>query len=59
MSSIRFSITVTPDQLWEIRGLPVTPAHLAYRVGQGAPPVPHRRQFGPFRWMDGTGLPGL
>ena len=35
MSSIRFSITVTPDQLREIRGLPVTPAHLAYRMGQG------------------------
>ena len=51
MSSIRFSITVTPDQLREIRGLPVTLAHLAYRMG--------RRQFGPFRWMDGTGLPGL
>lgn len=35
MSSIRFAITVTPDQLREIRGLPVTPAHLAYRMGQG------------------------
>ena len=36
MSSIRFSITVTPDQLREIRGLPVTPAHLAFRWMDGA-----------------------
>lgn len=35
MSSMHFCITVTPDQLRELRGLPVTPAHLAYRMGQG------------------------
>lgn len=35
MSSMRFCITVTPDQLRDLRGLPVIPAHLAYRMGQG------------------------
>ena len=35
MSSMRFCITATPDQLRELRGLSVTPAHLAYRMGQG------------------------
>lgn len=35
MSSMRFCITVTPDQLRDLRGLSVTPAHLAYRMGQG------------------------
>lgn len=66
MSSIRFSITVTPDQLREIRGLPVTPAHLAYRMGQG----PHLFRTGGSSapsggWMvldcrdfDGLGRPG-
>lgn len=66
MSSMRFCITVTPDQLREIRGLSVTPAHLAYRMGQG----PHLFRTGgnsaPYGgWMvldcrdfDGLGRPG-
>lgn len=66
MSSMRFCITVTPDQLREIQGLSVTPAHLAYRMGQG----PHLFRTGgnpppSGGWMvldcrdfDGLGRPG-
>ena len=66
MSSMRFAVTATPDQLRELRGLSVIPAHLAYRMGRG----PHlfRTGGGPppaGGWMvldcrefDGLGRPG-
>ena len=35
MSTEAFIVTVTPDRLGEVRDLPVTPAHMAYRMGRG------------------------
>lgn len=66
MSSIRFSITVTPDQLREIRGLPVTPAHLAYRMARAptcsAPEAVRHLPADGWCWtardFDGLGRPG-
>ena len=66
MSSVHFFITVTPQQLREVRGLPITPAHLAYRMGKG----PHLFRTGgdpaptgglmvlDCRDFDGLGRPG-
>lgn len=66
MSSVRFYITVTPDQLREVRGLPVTPAHLVYRMGQGPhlfrtgsnPPPSGGMMVLDCREFDGLGRPG-
>ena len=35
MSNLKLIVLVTPDRLSQVQRLPVTPAHLAYRMGRG------------------------